>query len=98
MLTLKQIIKVSRLMEQTSCNSSFRTTEPQTVYAFEFNSWVFDSGFLLVSLHTTKAGAYRAMMEHKRRLWYYERDRRWGDASEIGLWQAWRIKEYRVQD
>lgn len=70
----------------------------RSVFAFEFCFCRFESGFSIESLHSTKAGAYRAMMDHKRRHWYDEREQRWCDAAEIGWMEMWRVKEYTVAD
>lgn len=68
------------------------------VFAFEFCYCRFESRFSIESLHSTKAGAYRAMMKHKRQHWYEMRENRHCDASEIGWMEMWRIKEYKVED
>jgi hypothetical protein len=70
----------------------------RSVFAFEFCFCRFESGFSIESLHSTKAGAYRAMMDHKRQHWHDERDQRWCDAAEIGWMEMWRVKEYTVAD
>jgi hypothetical protein len=64
------------------------------VFAFEFCHCTFESGHAIESLHKTKAGAYKAMMQHKHQYWYDERESRFVDASEIGWMSRWRIKEY----
>lgn len=68
----------------------------RSVFAFEFCFCRFESGFSIESLHWTKAGAYRAMMEHKRQHWYDARQMRYCDAAEIGWMELWRVKEYTV--
>jgi hypothetical protein len=70
----------------------------RSVFAFEFCFCRFESGFSIESVHLTKAGAYRAMMEHKRRHWYDARESRYCDAAEIGWMEMWRVREYTVAD
>lgn len=70
----------------------------RSVFAFEFCFCRFTSGFSVQSLHSTKAGAYRAMMKHKHNHWYDERNFRIVDASEIGWAELWQIKKYELTD
>jgi hypothetical protein len=66
-----------------------------SVFAFEHCYNRFESQFAVQSMHSSKAGAYRAMMQHKRDSWYEERRLRL-DPVEIGWLEMWRIKEYKV--
>jgi hypothetical protein len=45
-----------------------------TLYGFFFNSCIYESAEALVSLHETKAGAYRAMVADQRAEWERARD------------------------
>lgn len=45
-----------------------------TLYGFFFNSCIYESAAALVSLHETKAGAYRAMVATQRANWELARD------------------------
>lgn len=49
-----------------------------------------------MTMHTTKLGAYRAMMKHKNDSWYAEREAGYSNVEEIGWHESWRIKEYTV--
>lgn len=66
------------------------------IFAFEYCWCRFESGFSVMTLHTTKLGAYRAMMKHKNECWYTEREDRYSNVEEIGWRELWRIKEYIV--
>ena len=74
-----------------------KSDDPKTynVFAFEYCYCRFESGFSVISLHGTKAAAYRAMMKHKNSHWYTERAEG-RDATEIGWMSLWRIRELTV--
>lgn len=62
------------------------------IFAFEFRQ---HDTFGLVSIHTTKAAALRAMMRHKNE--WFETERRWlADPAEIGRYESWRIRPVEV--
>jgi len=44
------------------------------VFAFEWTSCVFESAFGIVSLHTTKRGAFKAMVAEANKRWQTDRD------------------------
>lgn len=70
------------------------------VYAFEYTHCIFDSAFWTVSVHRTKAGAYKAMMKHKNDCWYADRKMAFRDAesvAQIGWMERWQIREWEVQ-
>ena len=69
------------------------------VFAFEWCSCIFESGFSVVSLHTTKRGAFRAMTEAANTKWYEHRDQilRSGKPRFLGLdSEAWRVRSIEV--
>lgn len=62
-----------------------------TVYAAEFSSYFYTHGFTILSLHTTKAGAYRAVRASKLAEWEHSLGRvDWEDME-------WRITPMEVQ-
>lgn len=67
------------------------------IFAFEYCHCIYDSGFIIKSLHKTKRGAYKSMIRHKNESFYAERDLGI-DPSEIGSMELWRVKEYIVLD
>lgn len=72
------------------------------IYEFLYCSCIFESAYGTISLHRTKAGAYKAMRKHimtKYQKWYDERilygkDRRWG--HKFGCHEAWRVGEQEL--
>jgi len=73
----------------------------QYVYAFEWCSSVYESGFSIESLHSTKVGAYKAMRKTLQERWNqdYEmcRPRMWRRHGRIPLdYQRWRVRKIEV--
>lgn len=75
------------------------------VYAFEYTSCSFECEFRIISLHKTKAGAYRAMRQHRFDNWVLclemdQRQRRSSvhDYEHYEAFCQWQIKEYVVED
>lgn len=71
------------------------------VYAFKWCDCVYESGSSVVSLHTTKKGAFKAMTAYANKRWQEERDSdlRYGYSSDIPLvHQRWCIAEYEVEE
>lgn len=75
------------------------------VYAFEHTSCSFECDFRIVSLHSTKSGAYRAMRKDRFENWQTcrELDMRHPRSSVFDYEQyeafcMWRIKEYFVKE
>jgi hypothetical protein len=66
-----------------------------TVFAYEYCSCVYESGYSIVSLHQTKAGAYKAMRKHKLRIWEHETELG-SRPEEIFFLEMFRIKKYEV--
>lgn len=72
---------------------------PAKVYGFMWNDCVHESSYELMSLHLTKAGAWRAMRAH---LWEWAMQQR-EDSLRSGYdfthrhSQAWNVREYEVQ-
>lgn len=60
------------------------------VYAFSFSSSLYEEGPRVISIHATKAGAYRAMRDRKLEEWEIEQN--WWDKMFFD------IKEYEVQE
>ena len=71
--------------------------QTESVFAFEFCFCVFESDYGVQSIHKTKAGAYRAMMEHKNNLWMSDRELG-TPPEEILLFKRWRIKDYSLEE
>lgn len=72
------------------------------IYAFEWNDCIYESGFSIVSLHTTKKGAFKAMTACVNQRWQDARDMdlMWGSTfgySPLRL-NRWRINEYVVKE
>lgn len=69
------------------------------VYAFEWCSCVYESGFSIESLHTTKAGAYRAMRKALQERWEdrVSSDPYWRRLKNPLDHESWRIREVDVQ-
>lgn len=44
------------------------------VFAFEWTSCIFESAFGIVSLHTTKRGAFKAMVAEANKRWQEDRN------------------------
>lgn len=75
------------------------------VYAFEYCYCRYEAGFCVESLHKTKAGAYKAMREHKVAQWQQERDLylRFGFSGDNRrldyCWnELWRIQPYTLEE
>lgn len=74
------------------------------VYAFLYTDCIHESSFATMSLHRTKAGAYKAMRKFLilgYTQWYHERilygkDRLWID--KFGNHCAWRIGKMELKD
>lgn len=70
------------------------------VYAFEWCSCIYESGYTIESLHATKAGAYRAMKQTLFDRWY---ESRWGISGRFKpnktplCHEAWRVRTIEVQ-
>lgn len=66
------------------------------VYAFECCPCIYESEYGIISLHTTKRGAYKALLKKKREIWD------WGISigvppEQIFFAQKFRVKEYEVE-
>lgn len=82
------------------------------VYAFEWCSCIYESGFGTMSLHTTRAGAYHAMRHYLVSEWIRETaDTKWcykldaHDRESKRMWKkepfkhnAWRVTPIEVHD
>lgn len=72
-----------------------------SVFAFEWCSCVYESGFSIISLHATKQGALRAMVREANLRWQAGRDNdlRFGRLSsrmDPLCHEAWRVREIPV--
>lgn len=69
------------------------------VYAAEYCSCVYESGFEVISLHSTISGAYKAMKEHKLDEYYScLRNPYLGKGYKVTDYQRWRFRILKVQD
>ena len=69
----------------------------KTIFAFKFSICRFEYGPTIQSLHSTKRGAYKAMVRHKNE--YFYSDRELGtDPEDIGKMELWEISEYPLLD
>lgn len=74
------------------------------VYSFDYCSCIYESSFALVSLHTTKAGAYKAMKKellNQYMLWYNLRIKygKYGKGlDKFGDNEAWCITTHNILD
>ncbi len=67
-----------------------------TVYSAEFCDCIYEGGPVTLSLHTTKAGAYRAVRQNKMQQW--ERWHSHHDGWEHWKHQGWRVRAIEVQE
>jgi hypothetical protein len=74
------------------------------VYKFLYCSCIFESSYSTISLHRTKAGAYKAMRHHimtEYQNWYEDRIR-FGKNKDLGqkfgCHEAWTIDEQEVYE
>lgn len=73
------------------------------IYGFLYTTCTYESAAYPMSLHKTKAGAYKAMREfilRKYNRWHYDwlvyGGKRNGDLNKIGIHEAWFIKEFNL--
>ena len=70
------------------------------VYAFEWCGCVYESGFSVVSLHKTKAGAWKALRIELAQRWQQNRDRERHYGGRKGVkylaHEAWRVQKQDV--
>ena len=73
-----------------------------TVYAFLYNSCIYESAFGVMSLHKTREGAEMAMEFHKAELekvhWEIYNKPEDYYTSPFGEHQAWKVEEMTVED
>jgi len=73
-----------------------------TVYAFLYNSCIYESAYATMSLHTTRKGAEMAMEFHKaqKEKEHWEIYNRPDDyyTNPFGEHEAWAVDEIEVQD
>jgi hypothetical protein len=74
------------------------------IYAAEFDEMTYEGGFAILSLHSTKKGAWKAIHEHKENAFTKERERslqygidRYAPENYLKSWQAWRIRKYELR-
>ena len=73
------------------------------VYAFEFCSCIYESGYSTMSLHRTKKGAYNAMRKYllyEYNQWHDDRtffgkNKRFGE--KFGVHQSWGVSKIDLQ-
>jgi len=73
------------------------------IYAFLYNPMVEESSYEIVSLHTTREGAYQALIKHRQKKAeqyneYIDKLDEVGKkyASKFGKWEDWTIEEMEV--
>jgi hypothetical protein len=72
------------------------------VHAAEYCSCIYESGFSILSLHSTKAGAYKAMRKHLVAT-HAENSTGWNGQHKRNyyrpcMYKAWRVKTYGVSN
>jgi len=71
------------------------------VFAFEWCGCVYESGYSVESLHSTKVGAFKAMTKAANERWQEERDRNlmYGKCGTSPLaHESWRVRLIEVQN
>lgn len=72
------------------------------VYLFQYNYCVYESGYVTMSIHRTKAGAYKAMRKHRVDEFYewYNSRIMYGKYSQFpyDFGKAWKISEETLID
>lgn len=69
------------------------------VYAFEYTDCIYESACAVVSLHSTKKGAYTALKKDKFEAYReWMNNTRWYRAKyKFGAFENWRIREIEVE-
>jgi hypothetical protein len=66
------------------------------VYVFEHCPCIYESSYGIVSIHSTKRGAYKAMLKKRRQIWDWETSLG-SPPEQIFFLERFRVKEYEVE-
>mgnify|MGYP000031593196 CR=1 FL=1 len=70
------------------------------VYIFEYNDCIYESDYGVVSVHATRAGAQKALEDHKQACKEEEeaiKRRNPNCTLEFGVDEDWRVREMKIQ-